>query len=142
MNRLSKIFLLAFVCIGVQGSALATIATVNATLWDDGSAMGISIDAISVAEGKVTFKVKNSSKFFEHEMLVIKVKNFHEALPYSDKKVRIIEDDVLDYGEVSELAPGSTGSVELNLKAGKCLLLCNVAGHFEMGMSTKLIVTP
>jgi len=141
MNKLSKIFLLIFVGLGVQGTALAATSTVNTTLWDDGPAMGISTDIHYVAQGKVVFKVKNTSKVFEHEVLIVQVKNYHDALPYADKNARIIEDDVQDYGEVSELAPGSTGSVELNLKAGKYLLFCNVAGHLEMGMFTQLIVT-
>ena len=123
-------------------TANASPSTVNVHLWNDNARMGVQLDQQSVPNGKVTFAVTNDSNMLEHEMLIIKVKNFHDSLAYNDSKARIIEDDVNDYGEVSELQPGKSGAVTLNLDAGKYLLACNIGGHFESGMFTQLIVTP
>lgn len=103
--------------------------------------MGISVDKSSVPAGSVTFDVHNASKGVIHEMLVIQVKNYHDKLPYDKTKGAIIEDKTKDYGEVSELEPGASGSVTLNLRPGKYLLICNQPAHYEDGMFTHLIVT-
>ena len=115
---------------------------VHAELWDKGPAMGIKLDTEAVPAGKVTFDVSNDSKNLVHEMLVVQVKNYHDSVPYSAKQARMLEDKVKDYGEVSELEPGQSGSVTLQLKPGKYLLICNQPGHYEMGMYTHLDVTP
>nr|WP_275125813.1 sulfocyanin-like copper-binding protein [Vibrio fluvialis] len=104
--------------------------------------MGIKLDVPSVVEGSVSFEVINSSKTMVHEMLVVKVNNFHESLPYQTNEARVIEDKVQDFGEVSELEPGQSGSLTVNLKPGKYLLLCNISGHYERGMFTPFIVEP
>jgi len=140
-NLLKGIFITSLMMV-MQHSAFASSSMVNVSLWDDGARMGVTADTTLIQYGHITFKVKNDSKFLEHEMLVIKVKNYHDALPYDSKTARVIEDDVKDYGEVSELKPGAFGSISLNLDPGKYVLFCNVAGHFEMGMFTQLVVTP
>lgn len=43
---------------------------------------------------------------------------------------RVDEDKAGDKGEVSELDPGKSGTLTVELKAGKYLLICNVPGHY------------
>jgi uncharacterized cupredoxin-like copper-binding protein len=43
-------------------------------------------------------------------------------------------------GEVPELDPGKSGRLALRLSRGKYLLLCNVPGHFQLGMHKVLVV--
>ncbi|NVC96191.1 hypothetical protein FC650_21865 [Vibrio natriegens] len=124
----------------VQAASAAT-QVVHADLWDQGEVMGIKLDRPSAVAGQVTFEVINSSKTLVHEMLVIKVDNFHESLPYQTNEKRVIEDKVQDFGEVSELEPGQSGTLTVNLKPGKYLLLCNIPTHYEMGMFIPFIVT-
>lgn len=131
------------------GSALALAqanatadSVVNAKLWDKGAAMGIAVDQPSIPAGKVTFNVENNSNAYVHEMLVVKVKDYHDGMTYDAHRVGLAEDSIKSLGEVSELTPGKTGHVTLNLQPGKYLLLCNQPGHFEEGMFTRLIITP
>ncbi len=58
---------------------------VIASLWDRAGAMGITVDKSTAPAGKVTFNVVNDSAALVHEMLVVKVDNFSDSLPY-DKK--------------------------------------------------------
>ncbi|WP_217906278.1 hypothetical protein [Vibrio natriegens] len=142
MKSLLKMAAFAMIVIAAQvQAASAATQVVHADLWDQGEVMGIKLDRPSAVAGQVTFEVINSSKTLVHEMLVIKVDNFHESLPYQTNEKRVIEDKVQDFGEVSELEPGQSGTLTVNLKPGKYLLLCNIPTHYEMGMFIPFIVT-
>lgn len=140
---LTKIALVAVSAGVISTQAFAAVPeVVHAKLWnhDDGK-MGITTDISRVKAGKIDFEVTNDSKSMVHEMLVVKVKTFNEALPYNDNQARIIEDKTNDFGEVSELEPGQSGSLTLNLKPGKYMLVCNIPGHYKSHMYTDLLVT-
>ena len=102
--------------------------------------MSIVISNKQAAAGKVTFNVTNVSKSVIHEMIVAPIKDENTVLPYVDAENRVDEDKAADLGEVSELEPGKSGSLTLDMKPGKYLLYCNVPGHYAMGMWTVLTV--
>lgn len=104
--------------------------------------MGIDIDQTSVPAGKVTFEVTNISKEMLHEMLVAPIASADVILPYNVDEDRVEEELSGDLGEVSELAPGESGALTLDLKPGLYVLYCNVAGHFMAGMWITIEVTP
>lgn len=142
MNMLTKIAVVAISLGTVSAPALASVTeVVNAKLWNHDGQMGITTDHSTVKAGKIDFEVVNDSDTMVHEMLVIKVSSYDDALPYDDKDASVIEDDTYDFGEVSELEPGQSGSLEVNLKPGKYLLVCNMPGHYKAHMYTKLLVT-
>jgi uncharacterized cupredoxin-like copper-binding protein len=74
-------------------------------------------------------------------MLVVKVKDFEQALAYDSKDGKIVENKTHDIGEVSELEPGKSGSLTVDLKPGKYMLVCNMPGHYKSHMYTNLLVT-
>lgn len=146
----------------LYGPAFAQ-TTVNVELWDKGgmmdmtgdmqwgmgmhgdpkmALMGIKVDKTEVPAGMVTFDVKNISKEVIHEMLVAPIKSTSDVLPYIDNEDRIDEAAAGDLGEVSELDPGGSGALTLDLKPGLYLLFCNVPEHFRAGMWTTVTVTP
>ena len=98
--------------------------------------MGIAVDRRTAKAGEVTFKVTNVSKETVHEMIVSPVRDERTKLPYLTNENRVDEDAAGHLGEVSELDPGATGSLTLNLKPGLYILFCNVPGHFVSGMWT------
>jgi uncharacterized cupredoxin-like copper-binding protein len=102
--------------------------------------MSITINNKQAAAGKVTFNVTNASKTMIHEMIVAPIKDEKTALPFIDAENRVDEDKAGDLGEVSELDPGKTGSLTLDMKPGKYILYCNVPAHYAMGMWTILEV--
>ena len=103
--------------------------------------MRIVIDHDTVKPGRITLLAENQSKTLVHEVLVTLVAGAGE-LPFDTKADRVIEKRVHSLGEISDLAPGKTGKLTLNLKAGTYLLFCNQPGHYKDGMFTKLIVAP
>ena len=102
--------------------------------------MGIKIQPAVVPQGKVVFKVTNNSKTVIHEMLLAPIANANAALPYIDKENRADEENTHDLGEVSELDPGKSGELTVDMKPGAYILFCNVPGHLGAGMWTTIIV--
>lgn len=106
-----------------------------------GATMGIDATPHEVKAGDVTFEVTNTSTDLIHEMVVIPLASPTAAPPYNAAENEIDEDAAGAIGEVSETEPGKTGSVTLRLKPGTYMLVCNVMGHYAMGMWTLLTVT-
>ena len=102
--------------------------------------MSIVVNNRQAAAGKVTFNVVNTSKTMIHEMILAPIKDESTVLPYIDAENRVDEDKAGDLGEVSELDPGKTGTLTLDMKPGKYLLYCNVPAHYAMGMWTVIEV--
>lgn len=149
-----------------SGAGFAADTTINVSLWDKGpdsammdpaakpmgmgkammanmpmAMMGITIDKTEVAAGMVTFEVVNDSKDIIHEMIVSPITSTEEVLPYIADENRIDEEKAGHLGEVSELDPGKSGALTVELKPGMYLLYCNIPGHYIGGMWTTLTVT-
>lgn len=136
-------------------------ATVTVKLWDNGetldmsknmgmtpgtkmdmskSPMGIKIQPAVVPQGKVVFKVINTSKTVIHEMLLAPISGPNAALPFIDTENRADEENTHDLGEVSELDPGKSGELTVDMKPGTYMVFCNVPGHLGAGMWTTITV--
>ncbi len=139
-NKLFKTLLLTVLVSSFNSSAFAD-ANISVDFWDDGAVMGIKLDKATATAGKITFKANNKSAYYEHEMLIVKVENYSDALPYNVKERRVEEDKVNAVGEISETKSGQSAEKTFDLAPGKYLLLCNVEGHYEMGMFTAFMVT-
>ena len=151
----------AMLMVGSAGTVQAA-ALVQVSLWDKGAnvqmpiglayavpgldvtkaTMGIKALPGTVKAGKVTFTVTNDSKDTIHEMIVMYLADPGKPLPYIVAESRVDEDKAGDKGEVSELEPGKSGALTVDLKAGKYLLICNVPGHYGAGMWTEFTVAP
>jgi uncharacterized cupredoxin-like copper-binding protein len=102
--------------------------------------MSIKLDKNTVKSGNITFAVKNDSKETLHEMLVAPIASESAVLPFIENENRVDEEKSGDLGEVSELEPGKSGALTLELKPGLYILYCNVPGHYMAGMWTILKV--
>jgi len=143
---------------GQIDAAFADMA-VNVSLWDNGMAtdmptnlqlgmtsdpkgapFGIQLNHKTVRAGKVVFRVSNNSKEITHEMIVAAVKDPSKPFPYLNNESRVDETAIKDLGEVSELDPGKSGELALDLNPGAYVLFCNVPAHMAAGMWTVLTV--
>ncbi len=159
-KRASLALFSAFVLTAASGAAMAA-TTIHVSLWDKGAdmqmvtgdeyqpntkidlskaTMGVKAMPDQAKAGVVTFKVTNNSKDTIHEMIVMQLDKAGDALPYIAAENRVDEDKSGDKGEVSELDPGKSGSLTVDLKPGKYLLICNVPGHYASGMWTEFTV--
>ncbi len=145
--------------LAAAGPCHAAGSVVNVALWDKGAdapmatnlglgmggdmskaTMGISATPATVKPGMVTFEVVNASKDQIHEMIVAKLANPKTPLPYLADQNVVDEDQAGDLGEVSELDPGKSGALRIEMKPGAYILYCNVPGHYVTGMWTTFTV--
>ena len=111
----------------------------NVTLWDKDGTMGVTVSQKDLKAGKVTFNVTNSpDSTVQHEMIVVLLTPEQaanpESLPYIESQSRVDEEKINDRGEVSELDPGKSGSLTLDLEPGTYMLFCNMPGHYRAKM--------
>jgi uncharacterized cupredoxin-like copper-binding protein len=128
-----------------NSSSAATNSVINITLEDTSTGSGmtdmrITVDQEAVKTGRVTFQAVNRSRTLIHEVIVVKTPAKTTVLPYSEKQARVIESGIRHLGEISDLKPGASGKLTLNLKPGHYLLICNEPGHFKAGMKVSLEV--
>jgi len=164
MQRFTKYFVppltVVTMTMALAGTGQAHEQTINVSLWDKGgdaemadglgmgmagadmsrATMGVRLSMNTVEAGKITFAVTNNSKDTIHEMVIAPVESEKQVLPYVAAENEVDEDNIGDLGEVSELDPGKAGALTLDLKPGKYVLFCNVAGHYMNGMWALLTV--
>lgn len=151
------LFLLAA---GATFAAAPTVVTV--TLWDKGpysatpddappmgygpngdmkmAMLGVKADVYTEPAGTVTFQVTNASKDIVHKMILMPMSADSNPLPYVKNELRVDEDVAGHLGEVSELDPGKSGALTVDLTPGKYILFCTIPAHFMNGMRTVITV--
>lgn len=107
----------------------------------DMASMGITVDMLQIPAGEVTFKVVNESKDFYHSLVISLVEDSFKELPYIVDQKMVDEDAVGRTARVKDLRPHDSGAVTVDMKPGKYVLYCNIAGHYMMGMWTIITVT-
>ena len=131
---------LALATLNIPAWAASTIKVVES--GEGGGAMSLKLDPATVKAGPAVFSIANKSLTEEHEMIVVRLKSVDQTIPMIKGKDRVDEDKLDSLGEVEDLKPGASGELKADLKPGTYLLLCNIKGHYQAGMGSKLVVTP
>lgn len=97
----------------------------------------VTLDHPSIAAGHVVIGIRNTASM-EHELKVIKTDLAPDQLPIDGATAKASEQGKV--GEVLNIAGGASRKLVLELAAGKYVLLCNIAGHYQLGMHTALEV--
>ena len=94
----------------------------------------VRVDDESAPVGTVTFRITNAGSI-RHEFLVVRTDIAPGKITVGDD-ARFAESnpaiEVVD--EIAEWGPGQTKSLTLNLAAGTYQLVCNLPGHYRLGM--------
>jgi uncharacterized cupredoxin-like copper-binding protein len=111
----------------------------------DPSTMFIKLSADSATAGKVTFHVSNDGAR-THEFVVLKTDTQAGTFPigsFEGESNRIDEDDAgKNVGETGDMEAGSTKDLAITLKPGHYAVVCNLPGHYRMGMHQDFWVIP
>jgi uncharacterized cupredoxin-like copper-binding protein len=99
--------------------------------------------ATSVNKGPVTFTVTNAGTI-THEFVVIRTdtpaSDFVIA-SYEGEQDRVNEDTVgKNVGETGDMKVGQTKALTIDLKPGHYVFMCNLPGHYGLGMHTDFTV--
>ncbi len=134
---------IAFAVVAVQGedgraqaAAPAQATTVQATMRDD----GITATPSSAPAGEISFVVSNAGSM-DHEFVIIKTDLAVDALPVVGDQVDENAAGIQVIDEIEPFAPGAQQSISVNLESGAYVLICNLPGHYQMGMRTSFTVT-
>jgi uncharacterized cupredoxin-like copper-binding protein len=104
----------------------------------------ITPQASHVAAGPVTFTVSNDGTI-THEFVVMQTDtpaaDFHIG-SFEGEKPRVNEDAAgTNVGETGNLKAGTRKTITIDLKPGHYVFMCNLPGHYGLGMHTDFTVT-
>ncbi len=96
----------------------------------------VELSVVTVKAGTVRFGIKNEGAM-EHSFELIKTDIAFDQLPTTaDAKAK--EDGLVK--QVKSLPVGKVSVVTADLAAGKYVIICNIAGHYQLGMRAALTV--
>jgi uncharacterized cupredoxin-like copper-binding protein len=111
----------------------------------DPTHMFIHLSGNQGAAGEVTFTVTNEGTR-THEFVVLQADADAGSFPivsFEGESDRIDEEapGVVNVGETGDMEPGTTKTLTIDLAPGHYALVCNLKGHYRMGMYQDLQVT-
>ena len=107
------------------------------SLYVDMSDYKIASDHPTIAAGHVVIGIRNHAST-AHELKVIKTDLAADQLPVDAATAKVTEDGKV--GELLNIVGGASRKLVLELTPGKYVLICNVAGHYQLGMRAALEV--
>jgi uncharacterized cupredoxin-like copper-binding protein len=129
-----------------QGYAPAEQPIVVGLGETDATHMFIDLSQPYASQGKVSFIVTNGGTQ-THEFVVLRTDSPAASFPivsFEGEANRIDEDakGVTNVGETGDMEPGATMSLSLDLAPGHYAVVCNLPGHYAMGMRQDFNVVP
>ena len=127
-------------------AAVAAGTPVVVTLGEsDVSHMFMNVDSKTAPAGPVSFTVTNEG-VKKHEFVVLSTDTQAADFPiasFEGEKDRMNEDSegMKNLGETGDMDPGSTQILTMKLPPGHYALVCNLPGHYRMGMYTDFVVS-
>ena len=97
----------------------------------------IVVNVPSVKAGKIKIGVRNLAAM-EHSFQVLKTDLPPDKLPIDGAAAKAKEDGKV--GDIPSIPAGKSASVTVDLVPGKYVFICNVAGHYQLGMHTGFTV--
>ena len=88
-------------------------------------------DGVSASAGEITFAAQNLGST-PHELLVVRTDLAPDALPANGE---VDETDLEIVVRLSDIETGMSVAGVVELEPGDYVLLCNVPGHYALGMS-------
>jgi uncharacterized cupredoxin-like copper-binding protein len=138
MKNNRKLILVTFILL--FSAALAACggpASVDVTMVD----YEMQLSADSVPAGEVIFKIQNASDITVHEFVVVQSDMQAAEIPVGEDLL-VDESLFTPVDEVEDIPAGESAELTVTLTAGHYVLLCNIAGHYQLGMRTDFNVTP
>jgi uncharacterized cupredoxin-like copper-binding protein len=94
----------------------------------------IRLSERSVAAGPQTFSVTDRGAI-AHQFLVLRTDRKPDDLPVAkDGIVKVDAKGIDEVGGIEILSPGESKALDVRLRPGRYVLICNIAGHYNSGM--------
>jgi uncharacterized cupredoxin-like copper-binding protein len=105
------------------------------SLYVEMSDFKITTDHPTVTAGHVVIGIRNHASMV-HELKVIKTDLAPDQLPIDGATAKVKEDGKV--GGLENVSGGASRKLVLELGPGKYVLICNIAGHYQLGMRVGL----
>lgn len=115
-------------------AALAAPTPVTITMGK-GSDFQTSVSPASAKAGAIRFTLVNRGSM-THEAVIIRTATRYDKLPVANSKAS----EKGRVGAIRKVAGGTRKALTLTLAAGRYVIICNVAGHYQAGMRTAFTV--
>jgi uncharacterized cupredoxin-like copper-binding protein len=119
-----------------EGADAVSGGAIGATL-DDSS---IALVAESAPAGTLSFDIANDGSTV-HEFELLRTDISADSLPVDSGVVQTSAQGIEIVDEVEDITPGTTATLSVEVDAGAYVVICNVPGHYDAGMSTSFTVT-
>jgi uncharacterized cupredoxin-like copper-binding protein len=129
--------LMALVLLGAACANPAESAPAGSQVVAELSDYKIVVNVPSVKAGKIKIGVRNLA-VMEHSFQVLKTDVPQDKLPVDGASAKVKEDGKV--GDIPSIPAGKSASVTVDLVPGTYVLICNVAGHYQLGMHTGFTV--
>ena len=117
------------------GGGTGPSTTVAATVKD----FTLSLDKTSAAAGSIKFDITNQGPS-GHEFVILKTDLAADTLPIKDNTVDTSAPGITSIAEAEGIGTGTSKSLTKGLDAGKYVMICNIAGHYQQGIHTSFVV--
>jgi len=97
----------------------------------------VTVNVASVKAGSVKIGVRNVANM-EHSFQVIKTDLAPDKLPVDGVTAKAKEDGKV--GEIPSIPAGKSAAVTIAFTPGNYVFICNVSGHYQLGMHTGFTV--
>jgi uncharacterized cupredoxin-like copper-binding protein len=97
----------------------------------------IALNVTSVKAGTIKIGVRNLAAM-EHSLEVLKTDVPQDKLSVDGATAKANEDGKV--GEIKSIPAGKSAAVTIDFTPGKYVIICNVAGHYLLGMHTAFTV--
>jgi uncharacterized cupredoxin-like copper-binding protein len=98
----------------------------------------MTLDSSSVPAGAVSFAITNEG-VKNHEFVVLSSDLAADQLEMNGDEAN--EDAYTLIDEVEDIPGGETATLNVTLDPGHYVIICNIKGHYRMGMETELTVS-
>lgn len=99
----------------------------------------VVLETDEVPAGEITFRIENQGTI-QHEFLVAKTDIDLGQIPLEGDRFSEEQEGLLMIDEIPEYAAGTTEELTVTLEPGTYQLVCNISGHYQAGMFTRLTV--
>jgi uncharacterized cupredoxin-like copper-binding protein/heme/copper-type cytochrome/quinol oxidase subunit 4 len=127
----------AFVPKAEAPASAAAAPAVASTVQVSEKEFSITAPADATA-GKITFEIKNDGTV-AHNLYIVKTDLAPDALPVAGAQLDQSKVDVVGHTS-GDIAAGASATLTVTLEPGNYVLLCDVPGHYQLGMHAALVV--
>lgn len=124
-------------------AALAGLAGCGGGNWVgvDYNGYAIQTSRSSAKAGDVIFRIANLKGQVLHQLLIVQTDTLAGQLPLGANS-QVDESGLKVAGRVERVEVGQLATLTTPLAPGHYVLLCNIVGHYQLGMRADFTVTP